>query len=65
MNRNQLLIALGAVVFAAMGVALYRWQGPAETPIMNLWGVVSFASLGACVGCLVVDPSDTRFDLWP
>jgi hypothetical protein len=49
------LVLLGSVIFALVGVALYRLQGSGET-LMNPLGVVSFASLGACLGCLAIEP---------
>ena len=52
--KNGSLVLLGSVVFALLGVALYRLQGNGMT-LMNPLGVVSFASLGACLGCLAVD----------
>ena len=53
--KKSMLISLGAVVFALVGVALYRLQGSGES-LMNPLGVVSFASLGACLGCLAIEP---------
>jgi len=58
MNKNLLLVGLGTLVFAFLGVALYVLQGPVENPTMNFWGVLSFAALGTSIGCLVVEPAD-------
>ena len=57
--KNAVSIAIAAIFFATVGVALYRFQGPGE-PVMNPLGVVSFGSLGACLGCLVTKPSSAR-----
>lgn len=64
---KKALIALGAVVFGMLGVALYQLQGPVEEPFMNCWGIVSFTFLGASFGCVAVESPDTLsdfFDRW-
>jgi hypothetical protein len=53
--KKSTLVTLGSLVFALVGIALYRLQGSGES-LMNPMGVVSFASLGACLGCLAVEP---------
>ena len=55
--KKSLLVSLGSLVFALVGVALYRLQGSGES-LMNPMGVVSFASLGACLGCLAIEPRE-------
>ena len=64
---KKLLIALGAVVFGMLGVALYQLQGPVEEPTMNYFGIVSFTFLGASLGCLALEPRASLsdfFDRW-
>jgi hypothetical protein len=39
----------------ALGVVFYRTQSP-YMQMMNQWGVVAFASMGASLGCLICDP---------
>lgn len=65
--KNIFLIGLGTFVFSLLGLALYRLQGPAENPVMNLWGVIAFAAVGTSLGLIVAEPDGSRgnfFDGW-
>jgi hypothetical protein len=62
MLKNVVWIAVGAMFFAVVGVAMYRLQGPGE-PVMNPLGVLSFSSLGACLASLIVSP-ESGSDWW-
>ena len=53
MPKPFITVLLAAVFCALLGVVLYRWQGGQAEAMMNPFGVVSFASLGACFGCLI------------
>ena len=66
MYRNAILIGLGTIVFTLLGLTLFQLQGQVDSPTMNYWGVVSFASLGTSIGFLAVEPSSTCnfFDWW-
>jgi hypothetical protein len=57
--KKCVLVSLGALVFALVGMALYRLQGSGES-LMNPMGVVAFASLGACLGCLAIEPQHRK-----
>ena len=63
MSKNALVIAGVAFTCFLIGLFLYRLQATQPEPMMNLWGVVSFASIGACLGCLMIEPTDL-FDRW-
>ena len=64
MNRETLVIALGAAFCALLGLLLYRFQAQTDNALMNGWGVVSFAAAGASLGCLIVKPGDDFLDWW-
>jgi len=55
MDRRYLVVACGIVFGTLVGAALYLSQ-PASWQTMNAWGVMTFACLGASLGCLTADP---------
>ncbi len=48
-------VALWLAGGALAGLWVYRIQ-PANIETMNAWGIVAFASLGGCLGCLLESP---------
>ncbi|HVA46773.1 MAG TPA: hypothetical protein VNH11_10450 [Pirellulales bacterium] len=54
-SRNGLLVVLFAASGLLLGLVVYRLQSP-HLPMMNYFGVIAFASMGASLGCLVCEP---------
>ena len=49
-------VLLSAILCGILGLMLYQLGADEADPAMNPLGVVSFASLGACLGCLLSPP---------
>jgi hypothetical protein len=54
MPRSRLPVFLSAALGLVLGVIAHRLQSPHLT-MMNHWGVVAFASMGASLGCLLCE----------
>ena len=57
MVKNWIQVASCAIVGGSLGLVLYWSQAGLVEPLMNPWGVISFASLGAGMGCLLCESS--------
>jgi hypothetical protein len=54
-RQSRFTVLLFAVAGLAIGLVAHRLQSPHLT-MMNHWGVIAFASMGASLGCLLCEP---------
>jgi hypothetical protein len=54
-SRTGVFVGLFAAGGLLLGLVMYRLQSP-HLPMMNCFGVIAFASMGASLGCLVCGP---------
>jgi len=59
-NDGWLKVVVIALLGALLGMWFFRFTS-AEEPL-RFWGIVSCASLGACLGCLLSDRSGDEFN---